>query len=389
MRALVSLGAYEAAFDLFQYGRNSYSKKNAEIFKIGAVSYHSLNAYSVPSTSFDLFDDFVSFHKTDTFAKDEMYSMLDKDGIFRHIPDEGRAVITSKFSQYVTTLFTALDYLHHSQNLCNEGETNGSMSFWDFAAATLIGSNADSGSHIDEEGFLMYRVLKEICKEYNTCYYVNGEDPRSLIFALSEGSVWIADGSCNEVEKWISHISSILQVSIIQSVFYYTNLLESRENRDWENVGSWYISILSICPFVNKLDDDLAQALYSFTKIILTENFDVSNQDYDSQNLMRRLKETVPKISSIDCSDIGEQEYIQGMCTESSFTTSSGPTKSNLIQSLNPSITQSISPTAKMSMNPTIRKVITKETPATILDLSSFGFDMNEIVRNTPDVLNL
>lgn len=372
LQILVSLGADEAAKDLYNKGRNSLKTTDPSILKVKGFLYNSLDAYaSDPSNAIvKLQEEYQAYYQHPDYATFEIMQLFDDDNAFRNIPNEGRSWITAKLSQYLGMYIPALQYLQLANELCAERDVNEAVKNWDYGAVTLIGSTEGTGARGNplDDGYLIFGVLEDTCEMFNTCHYIERNDVRSLTSILSSGAVGlVGDTSCETSRKAYSKITSILQATLFQSALHYAHLMDTETNRTWKNIGTWYASILAVAPLVAAVDPFVAKDMFELTRALHAADFNPASYNYQGQKVRRDIQKVASIIHGMDCTDIGITEGLEDICKNDSVQIEPPSAPIEQPEVIEEPVSDPPTP------SPTASKVITiqpTEEPEIIVDLS-------------------
>ena len=371
LEVLLSLGANEAASELFFYGRNSYSKRGNNILEPSDSAYNTLDAYANDPRR-EVIDQFVAYSKffgQEEYVQYDMIEMFKDTGAYSKMTNEARSIIGSGLSQTLIMYITTLTYMHVAEVNCDTKDFSEGTRNWDYASVSLIGSMEGTNPKGNEadEGFMMFRLIKDMCLEFQTCYYIDSNDKNSIVGTLKHAVIGFGTNSCNLISEATDKITSILQAVFIQSAIHYTSLLTTNKNRTWKNVANWYVSIVSITPLINEINPDLALQLYEGVRVVHDETFKPSEGDYDLELLKQVLQQTVPQMKQLDCNDIGIKEGFESICqtqTPTSLPTETVTTSPTVKVTPSPTPQVTLAPAPKVTTAPTLGTTMSPTTKA-------------------------
>ena len=302
MKILTTMGAYDAAKDIYMYGK--HSKPNG--------SYLTLQDLAT-STSRDMvpqYKDFRSYFDDDNYADTIITKVMEQTFPFNDASLDQRAEIVVKVLSVMVLYMQVLQELYEAQSDCEAGVQTRSLdgaSAWDKAAAYIIGSietSHNGGSRWFEDGQLLYGLAKQRCIQFGTCDKTTGNADvnEELIELFYAGQSEAKTFTCNALRRTIGSIQPLLLTPLIQST-----LRAAIENEDLTffstevTLADGYVYSSSILPLIKAVDATAAHSIkknmdFQFTVVPVMDG---------AGAVFSAMEAGIIEMKSVDCSDIG------------------------------------------------------------------------------------
>ncbi len=264
---LLSMKAYDAADNLYTYGKhsNSISDGSLSLFHLATTQDREM----VPS-----YDAFVRYYRNQyddpsLYADHIIRAALANTGD-KQWNDAQRRIIVLKSAQVLIMYFSALQPLYEAAANCGSSEDRMLDDFgdlWDQGAAFMIGSIEGTKTNGTHDGYMLYDLAQEYCKEFGTCLpdktgvVVNDR----LISLLYTGRGALLSNSCGTVRKAVNGISSLLLIPMIQGAL--SSALKISKSRGAEadvHRAEAYVYSRALLPLVAAVDWGASQKIDTF-----------------------------------------------------------------------------------------------------------------------------
>lgn len=326
IKILVSMGAMEAANDLYIYGRNSGRPLDGTAN--GLLSLHSIATDPTlnSASSLKLFSDYYS---TKTFADSVVTKIFTSSEPYKDLTLKQKAVfVTTALDVLVMYMFT-LALLDTAISDCNAADIHrnafGTTGI-DLAAASIIGSmegHEDGGSQ-ENAGLLLYSLSKINCGSMHTCATSNGDSQANdrLELLLYAAQTQLVALNCVSLSHTVAEIESVLKTVLIQSLIYSVSLLERADglssnsknilelnadiSDDKTDFIKSYLYTLALVPSIDKANP---QSSFLLAAYMAFENL-LSPPDNLKWQVFYAIADAVADMPDVDCSSLG---YIDGM----------------------------------------------------------------------------
>lgn len=325
IKILVSMGALEAANDLYIFGRNS--RRPLDGTTNGLLSLHSIatNATVISAPSLKIFSD---YYNSNTFADSLVTKLFANSEPYKELTLQQKAIFVATALNVLVMYMFTLAMLDKAVSDCNAADSNQNVfgaSGVDLAAAAIIGSiegHVDSGSP-ENVGVLLYGLSKTVCSPMHTCAPSGDSQANDRLgILLSAAQTQLTAFSCVSLSHTVSEIQTILKTILIQSLIYSASLLGradvsistsknimeldtdiSDDKNDFINA---YLYTLALAPMVEKAN---AQSSFLLAAYMAFDN--VLSQPEDMKwPVFYAVADAVADMPDVDCSSVG---YIDGM----------------------------------------------------------------------------
>ncbi|KAL3918581.1 MAG: hypothetical protein SGILL_004169 [Bacillariaceae sp.] len=291
MDILLQMRAFGAAEELYSYGKH-VSGPNGGSLSLAQLATSSTRS-NVPS-----YDGFVRYYSTSTWADDIIRNALDLTQAAWS--DEQRRVVAIKSSQVLITYFGAMQNAYEAVSSCStiqQGRSSGSTESWDKAAAMIIGHLEGSKTEGTEEGYMLYDLSQQHCKEFDTC--VDGATSTDInadiVSLLYTGRGAALENSCRALQKAADEISSILLIPIIQGALSVSMGLSNGEDERLRAEG--FVYSRALVPFLR--DRGAAGSLDTYLG-----NPGPKNSRHTAAEAYSALATAYPDMG-VDCAEVG------------------------------------------------------------------------------------
>jgi hypothetical protein len=253
MDILMQMNAFEAAGDIYLYGKHSYMfGTNGTSLSLAQVAKAS------ERTSIPLFSSFSMYYESDRFADKLIQGAITRsDEIFS---ESDRRAIVLRASQVMVAYFGAISAMQDASSDCKANM--GSTQAWDTAAALMIGSLegvANGGSF--KEGYLLFDLAQEQCREFGTCTQnETAISNENLVTFLYAGRGEAKSKSCEALDNMRGRVSSTLLVPMIQATISASMRLSKKNYKRGDAVEGFVFSS-ALLPIVAALDRSAADAI--------------------------------------------------------------------------------------------------------------------------------
>ena len=308
MSILMEMGAYDAALDLYSYGKHAatgFDENRA------ALSLHQLASSSGRSVvpQFDAFRRY--FNGDEKYADTLIQSLYTEGELYGN--ERQRRLVWRGICRYMIMYMASLQALNEAVESCqdNADDTRSAMQYWDIGAAFMIGYLEGEGDRGSGEGLLFWGLANEKCAEFGTC---SEQIPGSSIIndqiatLLYAGRGAILAKNCGEVRKSAREIQPLLTTSLIQGGLSSTSKLSRRNVVDKDLVqAEAYTFALSVLPLIADVDRDSANVISGKLKI------DGTTMQTGFDQVVRAFSRPLDMIG-VDCENVGASSEIDA-CT--------------------------------------------------------------------------
>ena len=307
IEVLLKMGAYDAAKDIYLYGKHVESEDSTSF---GKISLYQL----ATSTKRRVVPNYESF--TQYFSNDNNYADTLIQNSFRYLISESNKntdqvelniELILKGVRYMVPFMSILQYLYESVQDCNDKRSRDADNKWDSAVALFAGSMEDTdGTLSSNNGYFLYGLANELCPQFNICdgriAKVN-EDLKTLFYA---GSSEILSSNCVALEKTVITIEAKLMIPLIQGSLHVAakNSPEGAFDGPSFTVDSratGHIYSRSVLPYIKKVDSQAADTI--------AKNLDYQNLPIPVQDgyvvVFQSFENAVKKLSGVSCRLIG------------------------------------------------------------------------------------
>lgn len=262
LKILMEMGAYEAAEDLYVFGKNVPSPNDGGLTAL-SLQYlaRKMSASKVP-----LVQNYHRFFNVDgTFADTEISQALTTNP--RGLSKVQRSILVSHICRFIVLFSMAVIEIEEASDACTErrsGDT--AIMHWEKVAAFVIGYLEGSGSDA-VDGILLWSLSKQMCAEFGTC---SSEVPGSSIIndrittLLYAGRGAILSGNCAELRSAGRQMIPVLQAPLVQATLSAAVKLgrQSLSTADKERVQAQAHGYsLAILPAIDAVDRSSAAAI--------------------------------------------------------------------------------------------------------------------------------
>jgi hypothetical protein len=291
MDVLLQMKAFAAAEDLYSYGKH-----------VGGANGVSLSLAQLATTSqrsnVPSYEGFVRYYSTETWADAIIRQALDPAQ--SEWTDEQAKIVAIKSSQVLITYFGAMQNAYDAVTSCSttqQARQQGDTEYWDRAAATIIGHLEGSKANGTVEGYMLYDLSQQHCREFGTCKDdVTGVDVNEAIISLLyTGRGAALESSCHALRKAADELSSILLIPIIQGALSASMALSNGEDK--LRRAEAYVYSRALLPFLR--DRGAVNALETFLG-----NQAPKNSRQTAGEVYGALATAYPDMG-VDCAEIG------------------------------------------------------------------------------------
>jgi hypothetical protein len=240
--------AYSAADELYSYGKHVRGSNGGSLSlsQLATTSQRSI----VPT-----YDAFVRYYTKDTWADDVIRTALDPSQKIWN--EEQRRIVAVKASQVLVTYFGAMQNAYEAVAGCSSSlqlRQSGSAESWDKVAAILIGHLEGTKTNGTMEGYMLYDLSQQHCREFGTCdddiTTVDTND--EIVSLLYTGRGAALENSCRALRKAADELSGFMLIPIIQGALS-TSMALSNGNNDRLRAEA-YVYSRALLPLVRKRD---------------------------------------------------------------------------------------------------------------------------------------
>lgn len=302
IRIMLETEAYEAASDIFKYGRNA---------QWGGLRYWSfqsmLNKAMVGKS--DMYQIYTEYWNTETFADNTMNDIFNESGVYVNTPRKERALVGFRVLQGLVSYIGIYSSMGDAYNKCVEGDKNAVFE-WDSAVALFVGSGEGilAGGRKTVGGSFLYALSEEICSEFGLCESLTGEtvENEKFLFAMASGRDAVKEENCEFVRRLTRDgVAPQLSNLIVQGFLAFA--IQSADGSAGASFDSSFVGAHAyaniLLPLVNKVDSSIATLIGgAYGKL------DGASTGLPIDTLIQSLAPTLRGMG-IDCKDVDFPQY--------------------------------------------------------------------------------
>ena len=248
---LLQKNAYEAAFELYSFGKHSSLNGTNDVTSLSLSDLATSDSRSIVPE----YESYVKYFNGDpNFANALVRAALDSSGT----SDGQRRVQIVGISQYLIMYVSILQAMYISIESCQsagDSRTGLAVVNWDRAAALIIGHLEGSKEGGSLDGRLFWSLSKRFCREFGTCSDEEISSTRTndkITTYLFTGRGAVLEGSCDELNSATKEISSLLLASLFQGLFSATSKLSQGKDDNQELIQTEaYVFAQVLLPLIN------------------------------------------------------------------------------------------------------------------------------------------
>lgn len=325
IKILVSMGALEAANDLYVFGRNSRRPLDGTTNSLLSLRSIATDPTVISAPSLKIFSD---YYNSNTFADSLVTKIFASSEPYKDLTLQQKSIfVTTALNVLVMYMFT-LAMLDTAISDCNAADINRNAfgaSGIDLAAAAIIGSiegHVESGSQ-DNVGVLMYGLSKTVCTPLHTCAPSGDSQANDRLgILLSAAQTQLTAFSCVSLSHTVSEIQTVLKTVLIQSLIYSVSLLGradvssstsknimelntdiSDDKNDFINAYLYTLALAPMVEIANSQSSFLLAAYMAFDNLL-------SQTEDMKWPVFYAVADAVADMPDVDCSSLG---YVDGM----------------------------------------------------------------------------
>jgi hypothetical protein len=297
---LMAMGAYEAAEELYLFGRHAQS--GADNSRVSL----SLQSLAIDTGRSDV----ASFRKfRDYYGEDVNYADTIMTRIFDTSVDMStthRRYVAVATAQYMIVYMATLQAMQDALKACeNGGQELGASEHWDRAAAFIIGHMEGIERAGSNEGRLLWGLAKTECVEWGTCSEavqgnaVANERIRTLLYTGRGAITGSRRNSCPGLKNAAKDIERILLGPLLQATLgaiarinEFTGLNRTREHAKAHALAN------ALLPYIHDVSRDAASKIQSNLALDRTPLADGASQ------VVKMFTQTMDDMG-VDCRDVG------------------------------------------------------------------------------------
>lgn len=258
---LIKTQAYEAANDLFKYGRNAYSAGDSVEKYMSLYSLNRAKATNVP-----LHEVYVKYYGSASFGEDIITAAIEQSGEFVSATAAVRAEIVFRTIQGIYSFMAALVKMYSSLDSCVSQDMEAAQNDWDSSVALYIGSSEGllAGGRQGSGGSFMYSLSEEICDDLDVCGA--GEETianQGLIMEFAYGRDAVNEGKCDFLERLIEdEVIPKLVALLVQSFLVFS--IQSDVGADLykdDALAAEFIFSKALLPLIDKVNSTSAATI--------------------------------------------------------------------------------------------------------------------------------
>jgi hypothetical protein len=315
MRILTSMGAMDAAQDLYLYGRNSHKSLDGTPGELLSLQKISTNPTKDVVSTWSVYDEYKQEH---TFSHSVISKVFDDSVPYDKLSNNQKEILVSTGMISMVMFIEALRHMTDAVMDCDAGDAfrnaHGTSS-WDEAAASLVGSMEGStqGGDAKNGGLFLFDMAKENCLAMNTCAFgdqgkskINERMEMLLYTGQSQLESYDCRGLARTTKELEGEMKTILLQSFLRDVAWLGGIeaakIGSKNMAEEDVMVRAYAKALSVAPFVNKADPDAA------TVIEINMNLKEPGQPLlvnGPEAIFAAIARAVNKMSDVECNDIG------------------------------------------------------------------------------------
>jgi hypothetical protein len=259
MDILMKMEAFEAAEDLYTYGKHS-----TQLIGDGTGLSLGYLAGSLDRTNVPQFFSFKKYYGEDDKYADTIirYAMMSNNQL---TPDQRRLVATAT-SQYIILYMAALQSMHQAVDACDAGD-QAAGEHWDTAAAWLIGHMEGTTEAGSNDGRLLWALAKSKCDEFGTCSTGAPGSARfndELVLRLYTGRGSVMTKGCSQLRQVTDQVTALLPIPLIQSAVSTAFLLKHASgDQQGQLLALGYVYSQALLPLITNVNSGAAATIAS------------------------------------------------------------------------------------------------------------------------------
>lgn len=246
----MSLQAYSAVRDIYEYGWNTYF----------SLKQLATNKFS-PVTASE-YTDFSNYYSDPTFADTMITKVLNLESPFNTASVQDRASAILGVLEGMVMYYSVLSELESAVAACKKNDT-AALSFWDGGAAFYIGSMEGAMETKEDRGQLLFGLAKSLCSYFKTCQVNDSAINQAILDYLTFGRSSLQNGQCESASTILdTDIKPYLVIPLIQANLYYT-VKAAQPSPDPGSKGALAAYADSVLPTVNQISPLSAKIIAS------------------------------------------------------------------------------------------------------------------------------
>jgi hypothetical protein len=305
---LLKMEAYEAAQDLYSYGKHVSIGDGSGVSDLTLESLATTTGRSVVPE----FESFKRYFSNDARYADTMIRNAFQDESMSAV--QKRAVIVT-IAQTMVMYMAILQSIYDSVGSCSDSNPDRNSlaaQNWDKAAAFYIGKLEGSTENGSGDGVMLWALSKGLCDDFGTCsdeqQNARINEKISTLFFAGRGA--ISGGSCDELRKAAFKLEPLLMVPLLQASIFSAELLAQRSPKDKEMAqAKAHVYAQAILPLIHSVDGDAASTIQ--------KNFPIDGKAMRDgiYAVASAFSKSIPGLG-VNCEDVGESSEIDA-CTGS------------------------------------------------------------------------